>query len=267
MNKILFGLMCAIIAMPAYSAPRHSTNQQLGRSTLQTGRATTIIVQTDGDSAGTVVSENSNDATLVGQPDKNEEERRICLANNIGFKNTFVWASRQSNTDNYATMIEDVNNPANNTCYAFVEIHSNDNSVDLHDIPGKYFPMGTRVTCGEWTDKKIIEQRILDAKKSSRTWATVAGSVGGAGIGVGAMELFGNKLLASAGLEEVQGQKALSGDDLFISQLKVLKKDKDARYTAIIGEIKQIKEGCDKNTIPECKNIDYERILKELEEI
>jgi hypothetical protein len=55
----------------------------------------------------------------------------------------------------------------------------------------------------------------LDAKKTKRTWGTVAGAVGGAAVGVGAMELFGNKLIGGA----VQGQKSLSGDDLLYSQM------------------------------------------------
>ena len=49
--------------------------------------------------------------------DNREKERLACISNNIGVGNTFVWASRYSNTANYATMVEDTENPENNVCF------------------------------------------------------------------------------------------------------------------------------------------------------
>ena len=60
-----------------------------------------------------------------------------------------------------------------------------------------------------------MQKRVLDARKSARTWATVGGAVGGAGLGVGVMELFGNKLIGGA----VEGQKALTTNELLYSQM------------------------------------------------
>lgn len=150
--------------------------------------------------------------------DMREKEREACMRNNIGIGNTFVWASRYSDISNYSTMVEDTDNPDNNTCFVRVELKSDDSRIDLSDIPGKYFEMGRTITCGSWAEESKLEKRILEAKKKGRTWATVGGAVGGAAIGVGSMELFGNKLIGGA----VQGQKGLAAGDQFVSYVKSL---------------------------------------------
>ena len=187
-----------------------------------------------------------------------DAERLACISNNIGVGNTFVWASKYSNTSNYSTMVEDTENPENNVCWVRVELRSNDAKIDLSDVPGKYFQMGTNIECGAWADADMIEKRILDAKKSARTWATVAGSVGGAGIGVGAMELFGNKLIGGA----VQGQKGLSQDELFVLQLKELKTSDKNRYDEIVATLNALKTACDSASgNADCAKIKYNDIL------
>ena len=151
-------------------------------------------------------------------------------------------------------------------CFARVEIQSTDIAVNLSDFQSKYFPLGDTVTCGDWVSHDDLEKRILDAKKTTRTLATIGGAVGGAGIGVGAMELGGNKLLAKAkGLEGLQGQKALSEDDLFVSQLKDIKNNNTDQYNRIVEQLTQLKQECDKHTdVEECKLIDYNTILEKL---
>ena len=47
----------------------------------------------------------------VKDVDRREKEKNICLSNNIGVGNTFVWASKYSNTQNYVNMVEDVEEP------------------------------------------------------------------------------------------------------------------------------------------------------------
>ena len=158
--------------------------------------------------------------------DLREKERNACISNNIGVGNTFVWASRFSNVNNYSSMIEDVESPENNVCFVKVEMKSTDSKISVADIPAKYFEMGRTITCGSWADEETLRKRILDAKKSARTWGTVAGAVGGAAVGVGAMELFGNKLIGGS----VEGQKSLKGDELLRSQLAVLQKDNPSEY-------------------------------------
>ena len=51
-----------------------------------------------------------------------DAERLACVSNNIGVGNTFVWASKYSNTSNYSTMVEDTENPENNVCWVRVEL-------------------------------------------------------------------------------------------------------------------------------------------------
>lgn len=199
------------------------------------------------------------------EKDKREKERAACLQNNIGVGNTFVWASRYSNLNDYSTMIEDVENPENNACFVLVSLKSADPRIDLDDIRSQYYEMGRNITCGAWADESKIEKRILDAKKSGRTWATVGGAVGGAALGVSSMELFGNKLIGG----KVEGQKALSGDELLRSQLLVLKKDNPSQYNEVMRHLENVKRECESSvwaesgaTKPtECDTIKYDYLL------
>lgn len=176
------------------------------------------------------------------KPDPREAERDACINNNIGFGNTFVWASRYSDTTNYANMVEDVTNPQNNVCFVRVELKSEDESrISVSDIGPRYFMWGENIECGSWANKKEIEKRILDAKKTNRVLGIVASSVGGAGIGVGAMELFGNRLIGGA----VEGQRDLSGDYLYRSQLLVLQKDNPSTFRKYQEDLRTIKRACD----------------------
>lgn len=195
------------------------------------------------------------------KPNPRDKEREACIRNNIGIGNTFVWASRYSDTSNYATMVEDVENPENNICFVRVELKSSDPKIDLKDILGKYFEMGRTITCGSWVDRDLIKKRILHAKKNARTWATVGGAVGGAAVGVGSMELFGNKWIGGS----VQGQKALEGNELYRSQLLVMKKDNPSEFNEIIGYLEKLKKDCDEwkgDDKPEgCTKTDYDYLL------
>ncbi len=201
----------------------------------------------------------------VPEKDKREKEKAACIQNNIGVGNTFVWASRYSNINDYSTMVEDTENPENNTCFVKVAIKSTDPKIDLGDIKSQYFEMGRNITCGSWADENNVEKRILDAKKNVRTWATVGGAVGGAAIGVGSMELFGNRLVGGA----VEGQKSLENDALLRSQLLVLKKDNDPRYNEIIGHLEELQKECssdvwantDTAKPKECEKHNYEYLL------
>ena len=199
----------------------------------------------------------------VEQKDMREKERLACMSNNIGVGNTFVWASRTSNLGNYSSMIEDTENPDNNVCFVRVELKSNDSRINVSDFGAQYFEMGQRITCGSWANEEKLQNRILDAKKSARTWATVGGAVGGAAIGVGSMELFGNKLIGGA----VQGQAALEGTELLRSQLLVLKKNNQSEYNKIISELKTIKAECEKSATKDdatkemCNKYDYQVLI------
>ena len=258
----------AAVAAPGPNSARRST---VATTAMPAPRSVTInapqTVQATSALADSNKSSMKFDSTAPGgvAPAKNtrEKERTACMCNNIGVGNTFVWASRNSNISNYASMAEDAENPENNVCFVRVELKSNDSRINVADFTGRYFEMGRTITCGSWIDEEKLKNRILDAKKSARTWATVGGAVGGAAVGVGSMELFGNKLIGGA----VQGQKneKLSADELFESQLLVLKKDNKSLYQKIMTELKTIKEECEKVTEgerpEECTKYDYNRLL------
>ncbi len=271
MKKITSVFMVfAMFAGVAGAAPETARRSMVAQNVMPAPRSVTInapaVVKTSGAVATTEQAKSSIkfDSTEPGgvaaAKDTRDKERTACMSNNIGVGNTFVWASRNSNISNYSSMIEDTDNPSNNVCFVRVELKSNDSRINVADFGGRYFEMGRNITCGSWADEEKLKQRILDAKKSARTWATVGGAVGGAAVGVGSMELFGNKLIGG----KVQGQKAMQEDDLFESQLLVLKKDNQSLYNKIITELKTIKEECAKatGTLPaNCTKYDYNRLL------
>ena len=173
--------------------------------------------------------------------DMREAERNACINNNIGIGNTFVWASRYSDTSNYASMVEDTTNPQNNVCFVRVELKSDDESrISVSDIAPKYFMWGENIECGSWANEKEMEKRILDARKGARVGGIVASTVGGAGLGVGIMELFGNKLIDG----KVQGQKSskLSESELYRSVLLTYKNDKNPEYDRIVDALTVMKK-------------------------
>lgn len=180
---------------------------------------------------------------LPAVKDTREKERNACMSNNIGIGNTFVWASRYSNLNDYSSMVEDTIEPENNTCFVRVELQSDDNRIDVSDVDGKYFEMGRAITCGSWINNEDMRQRILDAKKNARVWGTVGASVGGAALGVGAMELFGNKAIGG----KVMGQKALSDGQLMRSQLMVLKNENMTEYNRFVSQLRILKTECEKH--------------------
>jgi hypothetical protein len=168
--------------------------------------------------------------------DDRAAERQACEnGNGGGAGNVFVWADKNSLGTEYAGMIES-KTPADNACFVRVDITSTDSKVDLSGIKSKYFKLGSNIKCGSWVNEDQVKSRILDASKSTRTWATVGGVVGGIGVGVGAMELFGNKLIGG----KVQGQKALApgSAELLYSQMTP---DERASYAA---ELKKMKDAC-----------------------
>lgn len=213
---------------------------------------TESIVATDSGAGTGTVTTNSRD-----------KEKRACISNNIGVGNTFVWASRYSNTANYSSMIEDVEEPDNNTCFVKVELKSDDAKISVADFPTKYYEMGHNIACGEWVDYDMLKERILDAKKSARTWATVGGTVGGAAIGVGAMELFGNRWIG--GPVEGQANKKLTERQKLESHLAVLKKENLSDYNNFIQHLGDLKCACqsdvweDQDLPKECK--EYEPVF------
>lgn len=280
MNKILYFVMCGLIAMPAMAASpagqaRRSMQTQMvtnapRRATTASTNQITAMASAANSTASDATSENKSSARVepvadTKTVDTREKEKNACINNNIGIGNTFVWASRYSNRDNYATMVEDTENPENNTCFVRVEVKSTDNRVSTSDIPAKYFEWGQNITCGAWADEGTLKQRILDAKKTARTWATVGGAVGGAGVGVGIMELFGNKLIGG----KVQGQKNknLSDDQVLKSQLLTLKEKNPTQYNEFKNNLRALVDECQKDiwtdeTRPTaCTEYDFEGIL------
>ncbi|MDR1207601.1 MAG: hypothetical protein LBK26_04285 [Rickettsiales bacterium] len=141
--------------------------------------------------------------------------KKDCEAASNGRNNIFVWAAKTGTGADYATLREDMKDTANNACWVRVDIISKDPNINTDLMKPRWFMTGARETCGGWLDENFVRQKILDAKKTKRTWGTVAGAVGGAAVGVGTMELFGNKLIGG----KVMGQKALKEEELLRSQI------------------------------------------------
>ena len=140
-------------------------------------------------------------------------------------------------------MVEDVENPENNVCFVRVELRSDDAKIDVSDVPAKYFMWGENIECGSWANEKDMEKRILDAKKGARIVVIVASTVGGAGLGVGIMEAFGNRLIDGA----VMGQKSkkMTPIELYRSQLLVYKNKNKSEYDRICDKLKVLGDSDD----------------------
>lgn len=208
-------------------------------------------VSANGTAAATIIQEiniNSNNVTGLSEESLTEinARRDACLLRAGQAAGTFVWASRNSNTDNYASMVEDVTNPANNVCFVKVSVQNSDDHVDTHDIPSRYFAMGQSVTCGNWLNVEDLKARVLDAGKSRRVWGSVATSLAGAGVGVGVSEGAMAIAAKQGSNSSLLGQKALEEKELLISQIKKLKQDNIAEYNRVINALMVLDETCDK---------------------
>jgi len=296
MKSFLYAMGVLVIATPAFALTPAGTGRRAMSEQMNASRAITLSknqINAMGDlNAAATIDKSSirepvnviggGDATVMGSDDvangggtgggnnsdadknkdQREKERLACISNNIGIGNTFVWASRYSNVNNYSSMIEDVENPDNNVCFVKVELRSDDAKISVSDIPSQYYEMGREITCGEWADGGKIKSRILDAKKSGRTWGTVAGAVGGAGVGVGMMELFGNKAIGG----KVQGQKnkKLNETELLRSLLLAQKGSDD--YKNFMRYMRALRDDCENTTWSngkpkECEEYDYNYFL------
>jgi len=130
---------------------------------------------------------------------RNDADRKICQDNNKASGGAFIWASVNSGTGlgvtNAGSLREDTTNRENNTCWIRVDISSTDAKIAKTAMTSAYFPANSTVTCGGWLDEEAIKKAVLDAHKGGRIAGTIGGVLGGAAIGVGAMELFGNKAI------------------------------------------------------------------------
>lgn len=277
MKPVLSAFAISMVLAPAFAAAPHMTpstgrgrvsmaNQMMAapRAVMSPNQIQAMAAQPEKIAVSETFAEDKLAITppemKPAEKDMREREKRACLQNNIGIGNTFVWASRYSNLGSYSTMIEDIEEPDNNTCFVKVELKSDDPKINVADVPSKYYEMGRDITCGEWANYDTLKSRILDAKKSARTWATVGGAVGGAAVGVGAMELFGNQLIGG----KVMGQKDLEGLELLESQLAALKKDNEVEYNRFIKHLGELKCACkssvwtsDEQKPDACKEYEY----------
>ncbi len=228
----------SMVSAPRYTA---SVNQLNGRGNAL---GTNVVTTDDSEPEPEPKPEPKPEPEPEPEVDMREAERNACISNNIGVGNTFVWASRYSDTSNYATMVEDVEHPENNVCFVRVELgSSNESRIKVADIAPKYFMWDETIKCGSWVSKKEMEKRILDAKKGVRIGGIVASTVGGMGLGVGAMELFGNKLIGG----KVEGQKSLKDKDLYKAQLLAMKKKGGSDYDEIKTALDVMVAECKRN--------------------
>ncbi|MBO4672156.1 MAG: hypothetical protein J5608_00700 [Alphaproteobacteria bacterium] len=266
MKKYLSLLVLCLFVMPAFGAGRSMVGTSSARSSIAPAAARSAATNTSAAktaTATTAAQESSTDETTEQKPEpvNRDAEKLACLSNNIGMGNTFVWASRDSNTSNYSTMIEDTEHPENNVCFVLVNMRTDDARINISDIQPHYFQWGQAVTCGSWVDEEKMKDRILDAKKKARVWGTIGGSVGGAGLGVGAMELFGNKLIGG----KVMGQKQYeeySVDWYRVKANELMQKD-PSEYDRFVDLIADLKKECTGASVDaKCNDKKYKTLMQ-----
>ena len=263
---LVLSLLCVCV-MPAFGAGRSmvANERAASRTVIAPGKFNSSLKNNTGLVSGVIATDN-NDANRVAvvdddpQPakDNRAKERLACISNNIGVGNTFVWASRNSNTSNYASMVEDTENPENNVCFVLVGMRSDDSRINVSDIQPRYFELGQNITCGSWIDDAKMQARILDAKKTARTLGTIGGAVGGAGVGVGAMELFGNKLIGGAVMGQQQYEENTTG--WFVAKANELKQENKEDYNKFVEYVEELKKECKKES-PDSRCEKYQALL------
>ncbi len=242
MKKLLSFVAVMAVSMSAIAATTAPDRRSVVSQYVASKRILPAPISNIPDNPTNQPSAQTPSAPLPSVPDGRDRERAACMGNNIGIGNTFVWASKFSNANNYASMVEDIENPENNVCWVRIELKSDDTKINVADVAPIYYEFGRVIRCGSWADADKIKSRILDAKKSARTWGTVAGVIGGAGVGVGAMELFGNRAIGGA----VMGQKdeRLSDMQVLRSQILTLQSQNDLRYDQLVGYLRNLRDAC-----------------------
>ena len=232
---------------PAQNRGRGTQGAQMRSAPRSTGPKVVVGGGANGavnETGSVAINAESAVAASVNMIDTPEYKARkaACLNNNIGIGNTFVWASRFGDTTNYATMIEDLNTPENNTCFVKVTLKSNDDKIQIDDaVANRYYEWNNDITCGGWIDEGKMEKAILDAKKSGRVLTTVGVAVASAGVGVGAMELIGNKLIGGK-VEGQQSKKVLGNQDEYIKLFATMLCDEDGVQKKKAGGIKESRQ-------------------------
>ena len=250
MKRIFLFFISCLMVSSAFAAPSGRGRVTMSESMRDASRGTAVKERMFGVDKVLIITE--TEQTSDEQPEQPEEtepeedvyekERNTCLSNNVGIGDTFVWASKYSNLDDYSSMTEDVEKPENNVCFVKVSLKSDDDKINTDDIADKYFQMGQNIVCGSWVAKDDMEKRILDAKKTGRVLGTVGAVVGGAGVGVGAMELFGNKLIGG----KVEGQQSMQDADFWLLKLSELRIEDENKYAEVIQDLKEFKNVCNK---------------------
>lgn len=275
MKRFMSFFVLSLIGFEAFGAHAAGGRPTMSSNIMAAPRYTASVNQLNGSNSPTANTKGNStntdtkteEQTAEEEKDMREAERSACLNNNIGIGNTFVWASRYSNINNYASMIEDVKNPENNVCFVRVELKSNDETrISVADIEPKYFMWGENIECGSWVDEKEMERRILEARKGARIGGIVASTVGGLGLGVGIMEAFGNKMFDKVSGGKLEGQKSkhLSEGDtrtFYITKMRELEKTNNAKFLEYKGYLNSIKPNIDSYKTSE--NYEVYKILVE----
>ena len=251
------------VSSPRYTASVNQITGMAGIKPVDAAKVATVPAAEEKAAEETTEEPVEEEVDETPTVDMREAERNACINNNVGIGNTFVWASRYSDTSNYVNMVEDAIHPENNVCFVRVELNStNESRVKVSDIAPKYFMWDETIKCGSWVDKKEMEKRILEARKGARIGGIVASTVGGMGLGVGAMELFGNKLIGG----KVEGQKSesLSKEKLYKSQLSALKKKDEDKFNEYMADLKTLSDACDNGEWHSDNCSLYKNLVKEL---
>ncbi len=271
LKPIAFLLMAMCVAGVADAAPEQGRRSVMGQKIMAAPRAVASKNHLNAMAAKNDNGTKQEAAALAVTPnemlpadketiERIKKEKEVCLLNNRGVGNVYVWASRNSDIGNYATMVEDVVKPENNTCFVRVEVNSNDSRIDISDVNGKYFELNSRpITCGGWVDDAVMEKKILEAKKTGRILGTIGVAVGSAGLGVGIMEGGLNKAIGG----KVQGQKASNKQlEIFEANFEALKGGEAKNAKTVFCELQNAcTSKWDKSP---CKDLPYKDFVEDL---
>ena len=207
MRKLLTGFF-ALMPIAATAAPRYAESAQTTRAGMQTNRVgsgatntrLTVPVTTT-TTTNTHVPEVNDTQTAASTYEIDLNGQKAACLMTAGN----VWANRlNASPDGVPATFPKTENPnaADNACFTLVSMQSSEIKNMGRFFPPRYFRQGDAVECGSWIDQQVLDDAILDSKKTGRIIGTIAASVGGAAIGVGITELIGRKFITG-----FEGQK------------------------------------------------------------
>jgi hypothetical protein len=260
MKKYLLSAVCCLLSFAALDAAPDYNATNTARPGMQvnrigaaaTGRPTVPVTTTT--TTNTYIPETNFGSSSTSTYELDiDGQRAACLltAGNI-------WASKlNANPEGIpiTSIIAEDADPAQNACFTSVQTKSADIKNMGRFFPPRYFQQGAAVECGSWLDQAVLDEAILDAKKTPRVVGTVAASVGGAAAGIALTEVIGRNLIHGfEGQKDYYEKSKDSAEALRSLKCDTRTPENAATYQRYEGEMRKLAALCSDPASATAKN-------------